>query len=150
MPGDGPASTPRRRCSTCTRFRAELGRLDGLRVAMVGDLSYGRTVRSLSYLLALYREIELIFVAPPEVAMREDIKGAPAGARRGLPGRARLKVVLPGCDVSTRRRIQKERFRRPAGDYERASARVYIIEWRGEWICCPPIAIVMHPPARRA
>ena len=55
-------------------IKRELGRLENLTVALVGDLANGRTARSLAYLLSMYKGVKLIFVAPPVVAMGEDIK----------------------------------------------------------------------------
>lgn len=51
----------------------ERGALDGLSIAMVGELDRGRTVRSLAYLLSKYDRVKLYFVSPPEVQMQPDI-----------------------------------------------------------------------------
>ncbi len=55
-------------------IKRELGRLDNLTIALVGDLANGRTARSLAYLLSMYPGVRLVFVAPPVVAMGDDIK----------------------------------------------------------------------------
>jgi aspartate carbamoyltransferase catalytic subunit len=47
--------------------------LDGLSVALIGELDKGRTARSLAYLLAKFERVKLFFVAPPEMQMRSDI-----------------------------------------------------------------------------
>lgn len=47
--------------------------LDGLTIAIVGDLDRGRTGRSLAYLLSKFERVKLHFVSPPEVQMRQDI-----------------------------------------------------------------------------
>ena len=85
-------------------------RIDGLRVAMVGDLRYGRTVRSLAYLLSRYRDVELWFVAPAVSQMHEDIKAYLD--RQGVRWHeaAELEPVLPQVDCVYMTRIQKERF----------------------------------------
>ena len=51
----------------------ERGTLDGLTIAMVGELDRGRTVRSLAYLLSKFERVKLYFVSPPEVQMQRDI-----------------------------------------------------------------------------
>lgn len=51
----------------------ERGSLDGLSIAMVGELDRGRTVRSLAYLLSKFDRVKLHFVSPPEVQMQADI-----------------------------------------------------------------------------
>ena len=48
----------------------EIGKLDGITVALVGDLANGRTVRSLAYLLAKYNDVKIYFVAPGVVKMK--------------------------------------------------------------------------------
>src|SRR5258707_7328120 len=53
--GDGKGQHPTQSLLDLFTVRDELGRLDGVRVAMVGDLANGRTARSLAYLLSKYR-----------------------------------------------------------------------------------------------
>ena len=48
----------------------EIGRLDGIKVGLVGDLANGRTVRSLAYLIAKYQNIKIHFVSPDVVKMK--------------------------------------------------------------------------------
>lgn len=47
--------------------------LDGLSVAIIGELDGGRTARSLAYLLAKFDRVKIYFVAPPEMQMKSDI-----------------------------------------------------------------------------
>lgn len=47
--------------------------LDGLSVAIIGELDGGRTARSLAYLLAKFDRVKIFFVSPPELQMRPDI-----------------------------------------------------------------------------
>ena len=47
--------------------------LDGLSVAFVGALDYGRTVRSLAYLLGKFERVKLYFIAPDEMQIKPDI-----------------------------------------------------------------------------
>jgi aspartate carbamoyltransferase catalytic subunit len=47
--------------------------LDGLSVAIIGDLERGRTARSLAYLLAKFERVKLFFVSPPELQIKPDI-----------------------------------------------------------------------------
>ncbi|HRX85442.1 MAG TPA: aspartate carbamoyltransferase [Phycisphaerae bacterium] len=62
------------------RVAIERGNLDfstnrfaGKTIAFVGDLKRGRTVRSLAYLLCRYPGVRMIFIAPPELQISEDI-----------------------------------------------------------------------------
>lgn len=47
--------------------------LDGLTIAIVGELDGGRTARSLAYLLSKFDRVKIHFVSPPELQMRPDI-----------------------------------------------------------------------------
>ena len=51
----------------------EIKTIDGVKIAMVGNLSEGRTVRSLSYLLGKFERVKLFFVAPGKLQMKQDI-----------------------------------------------------------------------------
>src|SRR3989304_4220678 len=47
--------------------------LEGLSIAIIGELDRGRTVRSLAYLLSKFERVKIFFVSPPELQMRRDI-----------------------------------------------------------------------------
>lgn len=47
--------------------------LDGLSVAIIGELDKGRTARSLAYLLAKFERVKIFFVSPPHLQMKPDI-----------------------------------------------------------------------------
>jgi aspartate carbamoyltransferase catalytic subunit len=108
--GDGKGQHPTQALLDVYTIRDELGRLDGVRVAMVGDLANGRTVRSLAYLLSRYRDVRITFVAPPQVAMGADIKQHLDEGGVVWNEAAGLDEVLPEVDVVYQTRIQKERF----------------------------------------
>ena len=85
--GDGVGQHPTQALLDLYTIRKEIGTIDGLRIAMVGDLAQGRTVRSLTYLLSKYRDVRVYFVAPPLLRMKEDILEPPARAPRLVRGR---------------------------------------------------------------
>lgn len=51
----------------------EIKTIDGVKIAMVGNLADGRTVRSLAYLLGKFERVKLYFIAPERLQMRQDI-----------------------------------------------------------------------------
>ena len=108
--GDGPGQHPTQALLDLYTIRDELGRIDGVRVAMVGDLANGRTVRSLTYLLSKFKDIKIWFVAPPQVAMRADLKSHLDENHVPWIETQDLDAVLPEVDVVYMTRIQKERF----------------------------------------
>jgi len=143
--GDGKGQHPTQALLDVYTIRDELGRLDGIRVAMVGDLANGRTVRSLAYLLSKYRDVTVWFVAPPQVAMGDDIKQHLDQHGVRWHEDPDLHAVLPRVDVVYQTRIQKERFEDQAL-YERVKG-VYRLG-PSEMQELPPTAIVMHPLPR--
>src|SRR5438445_5922256 len=108
--GDGPGQHPTQALLDLYTIRDELGHIDGIRIAMVGDLANGRTVRSLAYLLSKFRDIRICFVAPPQVAMKDDIKDHLDEHHVPWVETQDLEAVLPQVDVIYQTRIQKERF----------------------------------------
>jgi aspartate carbamoyltransferase catalytic subunit len=48
-------------------IQREIGRLEGFKIGLVGDLANGRTVRSLAYVLSMYKDVKMYFVAPDVV-----------------------------------------------------------------------------------
>ena len=65
--GDGPGEHPSQALLDLYTMLKELGRdlstINGLKVAMVGDLRFGRTVHSLAKLLSLFKDIDYMFSA---------------------------------------------------------------------------------------
>jgi aspartate carbamoyltransferase catalytic subunit len=143
--GDGKGQHPTQSLLDLYTIKDELGRIDGVRVAMVGDLSNGRTARSLAYLLSKYRDIEVWFVAPPQVAMRDDIKEHLDEHDVRWHETEDLDAVLPQVDVVYQTRIQKERFDDEAS--YRAVKGIYVID-TASMARLRPEAIVMHPLPR--
>jgi aspartate carbamoyltransferase catalytic subunit len=143
--GDGPGEHPTQALLDLYTIRHELGRFDRLRVALVGDLRFGRTARSLALLFCLADEVELVFVSPPEVPMGRDIRERLT--RHGVSYRDEtdLRRVLPEVDVVYQTRIQKERFATP-DEYEAAHG-VYILD-HDAYALLNPNAIVLHPLPR--
>ena len=71
--GDGANEHPTQALLDLYTIRSELearGRaIDGLKIAMIGDLRHGRTVHSLSKLLSVYNHIEVVLVSPRELCL---------------------------------------------------------------------------------
>lgn len=144
--GDGPGQHPTQALLDLYTIEKELGHIDGISIAMVGDLANGRTVRSLCYLLAKYKDVKIYFVAPDVVRMRDDIKEYLTRHRVPFREEDDLKEVASKVDVIYQTRIQKERFGDRIEDYERARG-VYIINHE-ILDAMRPDAIIMHPLPR--
>jgi aspartate carbamoyltransferase catalytic subunit len=106
--GTGAQEHPTQAFTDLYTMRKEKGRIDGLKVALVGDLRYGRTVHSLAYALALYN-IELYLVSPEMLRMRKDVLQT-IKSKIPVTENANLDAIIPKIDVLYVTRIQKERF----------------------------------------
>ncbi|MEW6749826.1 MAG: aspartate carbamoyltransferase [Candidatus Latescibacterota bacterium] len=144
--GDGAGQHPTQALLDIYTIQREIGHLDGIAIAMVGDLAYGRTVRSLCYLLARYREITIYFVAPAVVRMKDDIKDYLRRHRVHFEEVEDLYAIAPRADVIYQTRIQRERFGDRIADYEQARGK-YVIDAR-LMDCLQEHAVVMHPLPR--
>lgn len=82
--------------------------IDGLIIALMGDLRYGRTVHSLAYALSLYN-VKLLLVSPELLRMRREVLEA-IKKRIEVYEYTNIDDVLPEIDVLYVTRIQKERF----------------------------------------
>ena len=89
----------------------EKGGIEGLKVALVGDLRYGRTVHSLAYALSLYK-IELYLVSPETLRMRREVLQT-IKERIPVTEKTSLEKIVPMVDILYMTRIQKERFPDP-------------------------------------
>ncbi|MCW4004007.1 MAG: aspartate carbamoyltransferase [Candidatus Bathyarchaeota archaeon] len=109
--GSGAQEHPTQALIDLYTMRKEKGRIDGLKVALVGDLRYGRTVHSLAYALALY-DVELFLVSPESLRMRKDVLDT-IKSKIPVTEASNLDEIMPKVDVLYVTRIQKERFPDP-------------------------------------
>jgi carbamoyl-phosphate synthase/aspartate carbamoyltransferase/dihydroorotase/carbamoyl-phosphate synthase/aspartate carbamoyltransferase len=107
--GDGAGEHPTQALLDLFTIQDELGTVDNLKIAMVGDLRFGRTVHSLTKLLALF-DVSLRYVSPDILRIPMNILNPVIDA--GLDARETNDVseVIEQCDVLYVTRVQKERF----------------------------------------
>ena len=144
--GDGAGQHPTQSLLDLYTIQREIGRLEEISVALVGDLANGRTVRSLSYLLAKYESVKIYFVAPDVVRMKDDIKEYLQRHGVDFEEVEDLHEVAREVDVIYQTRIQKERFGDRTEEYEQARGK-YTID-RSVMDCMQDHAVVMHPLPR--
>ncbi|MFI0348131.1 MAG: aspartate carbamoyltransferase [Chthoniobacterales bacterium] len=112
--GDGAGEHPTQALLDLYTIMREGGKnfddLDGLSIAMVGDLKHGRTVHSLTKLLSLFKNISFTFIAPEPLKMPEAIiKQSLARGHRIQQGED-FASGLASADVVYMTRLQEERF----------------------------------------
>ncbi len=110
--GSGAEEHPTQALLDLYTMLREAGRIDGKRIALAGDLRYGRTVHSLAYALSLY-DVELVLVSPESLRMRREVLQT-IKQRISVVEKTSLERVIPQVDVLYMTRIQKERFPDPA------------------------------------
>ncbi|MGC1184079.1 MAG: aspartate carbamoyltransferase [Candidatus Dormiibacterota bacterium] len=144
--GDGPGQHPTQALLDLFTIQVELGRLDDLHVVMVGDLSHGRTVHSLAYLLALYSGLRVTLVAPDSIRMSAGV--VEHLLKHGVVVREteNLLEAVADADVVYQTRIQVERFSEPWEESEDNRRHFRITEAVMDRL--PQGAIVMHPLPR--
>jgi aspartate carbamoyltransferase catalytic subunit len=143
--GDGSGQHPTQALLDLYTIKDHFSTIDNLTFAMVGDLKYGRTVRSLSYLLTKYNNIKIYYVSPLVCKMDEDIKNYLTTNNVEWEEASSLEKVLPLVDCVYMTRIQKERFH-DLKDYESAAGK-YILDM-DKVNLMKEKSIIMHPLPR--
>ncbi len=140
--GDGANQHPTQTLMDLFTIKKFHNRLDDLKIGLVGDLKYGRTVHSLATALTRFRKIELRLISPPNLRM-------PASILRELNGIVSYtetdQLDLRDLDVVYVTRIQKERFP-DIEEYEKVKGAYVITPKVCEML--KPTAILLHPLPR--
>ncbi len=100
--------------------------LSKLRIALVGDLKYGRTVHSLAYALSLYHA-DMTLISPRQLQMPDVIKKDLKKQGAVISETTNIEDVVGDIDVLYVTRIQKERFPDPA-EYQKMAGSYRITE----------------------
>ncbi|UCE95493.1 MAG: aspartate carbamoyltransferase [Candidatus Bathyarchaeota archaeon] len=106
--GSGAEEHPTQALLDLYTIAKEKGSIDGLNVALVGDLRYGRTVHSLAYALSLCK-VKLFFISPEILRMRREVSEVIKEKIKVIE-KSSLEEVISDIDVLYVTRIQKERF----------------------------------------
>ncbi len=142
--GSGSEEHPTQAILDIYTMKREFGSVDGLKVAMVGDLRYGRTVHSLTYALSLYSGVKLYLISPDILKMRKEVLDD-IGRIIDIEEGRNLNEIISKVDVIYMTRIQKERFADPA-EYESVKGSYRLSQTELEE--ARKDAIVMHPLPR--
>jgi aspartate carbamoyltransferase catalytic subunit len=116
--GDGSLHHPTQTFLDLYTIRRE-SHLEGLKIAMAGDLKYGRTVHSLCHALSLYGA-EMTFVSPPELRMPQEIIRDLQKNEISIRETDSLEEIIGDVEVLYMTRVQRERFPDPE-EYEKVN-----------------------------
>lgn len=141
--GDGSVNHPTQTFLDLFTIRRE-SHLEGLKIAMAGDLKYGRTVHSLCHALSLYGA-EMTFVSPPELRMPSEIVRDLQNNGISVKETDSLEEIIGDVEVLYMTRVQKERFLDPA-EYEKVKNKLKIT---GDLLStADPNLKILHPLPR--
>lgn len=107
--GDGANQHPTQALLDLFTIQECQQRLDGLSIALVGDLKYGRTIHSFAQACMLFN-IRLFLVAPDALALPESICDDLKKAGVRFSFHQSIEEVIPKVDILYMTRIQQERF----------------------------------------
>ncbi len=142
--GDGDGEHPTQALLDIYTMIKERGELEGLTVAMVGDLKYGRTVHSLSFLLAHFG-VKLIFVSPDKLKMPSEVTDYLNDKKVDFEEIEEMEEALKHVQVVYMTRVQEERFS-DKSEYERF--KTYYVLTRESIEKYNAKITVMHPLPR--
>ena len=143
--GDGAGQHPTQALLDLYTIQREHGKPDGISIAFVGDLKYGRAARSLAYLLGKFDDVKITFVSEPELRAGDDLKAYLKRHDVSFEETDDMKSAMKTADVIYQTRIQKERFANEA-DYKRLKGH-YIIDGAAA-ASMKKGAIIIHPLPR--
>lgn len=131
---------------TLERSFEKTGGIDGKSVAFVGDLLRGRTVRSLAWLLTLYNDVKIYFVAPEQLQIGDDVLELLDAAGMAYETTSDFSTVMPRADALYMTRIQDEWD--ADGESSTIDTSAYCINEEHLDIL-KETAVIMHPLPRR-
>lgn len=143
--GDGIGEHPTQALYDLYTIKKELGHIDDLNVAFVGDLKNGRTVKSLLTLLSSYKDLKIHLISPASLALPEEHKEELRRNQTVFTESTDLAAALPEADVFYVTRVQKERFE-SAAEYEKLKDS-YVIDIN-TLKSMKDKAVIMHPLPR--
>ena len=148
--GDGSNEHPSQALLDLYTIQKELSQnnknLDDLRIALVGDLKYGRAVHSLCKILSKYSNVKMDLVSPEELQLPEDLLNQLTDAGVSVNQTENLEEGISEVDIIYVTRVQEERFN-TKGDANKyrgllsLNQSIYTAN-------CEPNTVIMHPLPR--
>jgi aspartate carbamoyltransferase catalytic subunit len=144
--GDGHGQHPTQALLDAYTLWREFGRLDGLRIALVGDLSYERSTNSLAYLLANFSDVQITLVSPKLLRMRDEVREHLVASGATVTEVPDLRSVAAELDVVYVTRAQTPRLEH-ARRFEGDNVGWYTVD-QSVLQLLPQTARVLHPLPR--
>ena len=143
--GDGANQHPTQTLLDLFTLRKFFGKVDGLRIALVGDLKYSRTIHSLCRALLMFDGVAMTLVSPESLKLPKYLQKAAAGTTTKFRETDSLADAIRESDLVYMTRIQKERFP-DAVEYEKVKD-AYVLD--AQMLAGKPAGFkVLHPLPR--
>lgn len=141
--GDGQNEHPTQAMLDLYTIQKVRGRIDGLRIGLMGDLAHSRTTSSLSYALDRFDDVTVFYIAPSELQVRPEITQSLKHVR--VERAESYETVIRDLDFLYATRLQKERFSDPS-EYDRLKGS-YKLD-RSSLSKYEKVPYIMHPLPR--
>ncbi len=142
--GDGANQHPTQTLLDLFTIQETQGRLDNIKIAMVGDLKYGRTVHSLAQALAKFNGNRFYFIAPDALAMPGYILSLLEEKGIEYSLHSSIDEVVSEIDILYMTRVQKERL----DPSEYANVKAQFVLRAADLTNAQPHLKVLHPLPR--
>ena len=146
--GDGDNEHPSQALLDLYTIKKELESksIDGLRIALIGDLKYGRAVHSLCKVLCLYKDVTINLISPKKLKLPTSIKETFEESSVSFFETDDITKGISDVDIIYMTRIQEERFssKSESGKYKGLMSLNQEIYTKN----CEPNTIIMHPLPR--
>ncbi|MCW2104743.1 UNVERIFIED_ORG: aspartate carbamoyltransferase catalytic subunit [Rahnella aquatilis] len=142
--GDGANQHPTQTLLDLFTIQETQGRLDNIKIAMVGDLKYGRTVHSLAQALAKFNGNRFYFIAPDALAMPGYILTLLEEKGIEYSLHSSIDEVVSEIDILYMTRVQKERL----DPSEYANVKAQFVLRAADLTHAQPHLKVLHPLPR--
>ncbi|HAK51105.1 MAG TPA: aspartate carbamoyltransferase, partial [Gammaproteobacteria bacterium] len=148
--GDGSNEHPSQALLDLYTIRKEVSDrgkgVDNLRIALIGDLRYGRAVHSLCKLLTLYDNVHFTLVSPPELSLGDEYIEEMRGAGHEVVESSDLQAGISHADILYVTRTQEERF--PTQEEAERYKGLFRLNQSVYTEYCEPNTVIMHPLPR--
>lgn len=141
--GDGAGQHPTQTLLDLYTIKNEIGEIDNLKIALIGDLKFGRTVHSLTHALGLFKNIKIYLISPPELKMPQEVLHDLNKTNIQYEEVSSIEEIIDDVNVLYVTRIQKERFA-DVNDYLKIKG-AYVINKK---LVEGKDLIIMHPLPR--
>lgn len=146
--GDGDAEHPTQALLDAFTIFEEKQKIDGLSIAIVGDLRFGRAVHSLAKLLCLFKNLKIICIAPEALQMPQALVAQMKNHGFEVTLTDNFENGIKDVEVIYKTRIQVERHSGELGEFP--SKASYILTKDKVINGCKKDVTILHPLPRLA